>query len=269
MALRKLQTEHPTIETVQCDITARPNVLALVETIRDRYGMLDVLVKDAGIMERVDLLEEFVSDERIANEIAVNLTGPILLTRRLLPLLRSGRSPMIVMVTSGYALLPATRALDLLRDQGWSPLLYSGAAASVAWRGHPRRRGTATTGRYSCNANCQQSKDVAGGADRPGHAGHLAWQGRDNAGQGSLTADAYASGSVAHSTPCCRIMRHLDPRCPNNGTWRILPACRPRGVGNAAEAGGHRLLHDVPDCGPGASPARQDRPSGRRWPNPE
>ena len=58
MALRKLQTEHPTIETVQCDIAVRPNVLALVETIRDRYGMLDVLVNNAGIMERVDLLEE-------------------------------------------------------------------------------------------------------------------------------------------------------------------------------------------------------------------
>ena len=106
MALRKLQTEYPTIEAVQCDITARSNVLALVETIRDRYGMLDVLVNNAGIMERVDLLEESVSDERIAHEIAVNLTGPILLTRRLLPLLRSE----IVMVTSGYALLPATRA---------------------------------------------------------------------------------------------------------------------------------------------------------------
>jgi uncharacterized oxidoreductase len=94
MALCKLQTEPPTIEAVQCDITARPNVL----------------VNNAGIMEQVDLLEESVSDERIAHEIAVNLTGPILLTRRMLPLLRYGRSPMIVMVTSGYALLPATRA---------------------------------------------------------------------------------------------------------------------------------------------------------------
>ena len=75
VALRKLQTEHPTIEAVQCDITARPNVLALVETIRDRYAMLDVLVNNAGIMERVDLLEESVSDERIAHEIAVNLTA--------------------------------------------------------------------------------------------------------------------------------------------------------------------------------------------------
>ena len=74
MALRKLQTEHPTIEAVQCDITARPNVLALVKTIRGRYAMLDVQVNNAGIMERVDLLEESVSDERIAHEIAVNLT---------------------------------------------------------------------------------------------------------------------------------------------------------------------------------------------------
>ena len=110
IALRQLQTEHPTIEVVQCDIAVRSNVLALVETIRDRCGVVDVLVNNAGIMERVDLLEESVSDERIAHEIAVNLTGPILLTRRLLPLLRSARTPMIVMVTSGYALLPATRA---------------------------------------------------------------------------------------------------------------------------------------------------------------
>jgi short-subunit dehydrogenase involved in D-alanine esterification of teichoic acids len=50
-------------------------------------------------MEPVDLLEESVGDERIAHEIAVNRTALILLTRRLLPLLRSGRSPMIVMVT--------------------------------------------------------------------------------------------------------------------------------------------------------------------------
>ena len=48
------------------------------------------LINNAGIMEHVDLLDEKVSDDRIANEIAVNLTGPILLTRRLLPLLRTG-----------------------------------------------------------------------------------------------------------------------------------------------------------------------------------
>ena len=78
MALRQLQTEHPTIDVVQCDIAVRSNMLALVETIRDRCDVVDVLVNNAGIMERVDLLEESVSDERIAHEIAVKLTGPIL-----------------------------------------------------------------------------------------------------------------------------------------------------------------------------------------------
>jgi uncharacterized oxidoreductase len=71
---------------------------------------LDVLINNAGIMEQVNLLDETVSDDRIAHEIAVNLTGTILLTRRLLPLLRTGRDPLIVMISSGYALLPATRA---------------------------------------------------------------------------------------------------------------------------------------------------------------
>ena len=59
MALGKLQAEHPKIEVVQCDLTVRPDVLALVETIRDRYGKVDVLVNNAGIMERVNFLEEF------------------------------------------------------------------------------------------------------------------------------------------------------------------------------------------------------------------
>ena len=110
VALREIHTQCPQIEAIRCDVTVPSDVLALEAAIQDRYGWVDVLINNAGIMERVDLLDRSVSDERIAQEIAVNLTGPILLTRRLLPLLRSGRNPMIIMVTSGYALLPATRA---------------------------------------------------------------------------------------------------------------------------------------------------------------
>jgi uncharacterized oxidoreductase len=109
-ALHELKSQYPGIEALRCDITSREHLLAFEEAIRNRHGKIDVLINNAGIIEKVDLLEAAVSDERIAHEVAVNLTGPILLTRRLLPLLRAGRSPMIVMITSGYALLPATRA---------------------------------------------------------------------------------------------------------------------------------------------------------------
>jgi short-subunit dehydrogenase involved in D-alanine esterification of teichoic acids len=95
---------------MRCDITARLDVLALVDAIGSSYGRLDVLINNAGIMEQVNFLDETVSDDRIAHEIGVNLTGTILLTRRLLPLLQAGRKPMIVMISSGYALIPATRA---------------------------------------------------------------------------------------------------------------------------------------------------------------
>ena len=92
MALASASGRTPEIDVFQCDITARPRRLGLVESIRDRYGKVDVPVNSAGIMEWVNFLEESVSQRtyRLWQKIGVNLTGPILLTRRLLPLLRSG-----------------------------------------------------------------------------------------------------------------------------------------------------------------------------------
>ena len=94
ITLQELQNHNPGIVVFRCDITVRQDVLALAKSIQDRYGKLDVLINNAGIMEQVDLLDESISDDRIAYEIAVNLTGAIILTRRLLPLLRTGRDPV-------------------------------------------------------------------------------------------------------------------------------------------------------------------------------
>jgi short-subunit dehydrogenase involved in D-alanine esterification of teichoic acids len=128
-ALKELLDNNPAIETFHCDIAVRPDVLALAMAIQDRYGRLDVLINNAGIMEQVELLDESVSDDRIAYEISVNLTGTILLTRRLLPLLRVGRDPLIVMITSGYALLPATLRVTTPAMPFWLPVLLSSTAA--------------------------------------------------------------------------------------------------------------------------------------------
>jgi uncharacterized oxidoreductase len=109
-AIEELESRNATVEGFRCDITVRQDMLAFVAVVQTRHGRLDVLINNAGIMERVDLLDEMVSDDRIAYEISVNLTSPILLTRQFLPLLRSSVDPLIVMISSGYALLPATRA---------------------------------------------------------------------------------------------------------------------------------------------------------------
>jgi short-subunit dehydrogenase involved in D-alanine esterification of teichoic acids len=108
--LRELGRRSPAIEAVRCDIADRTDVLALVRSIAARHGRLDVLINNAAVMEQVDLVDDSVGDDRIEREIGINLTATILLTRQFLPLLRASGRGMVVMITSGYALLPATRA---------------------------------------------------------------------------------------------------------------------------------------------------------------
>src|ERR1700748_1402632 len=74
VALRELPTRCPQIEAIRWDRTVTSDVLAAEAAIQDRYGRVDVLINNAGIMEQVDLLDRSVSDQRIAREIAVNLT---------------------------------------------------------------------------------------------------------------------------------------------------------------------------------------------------
>ena len=171
VTLRELHTRFPQIEAIRCDVTVTPDVLALEAAIQDRYGRVDVLINNAGIMERVDLLDRSVSDERIAQEIAVNLTGPILLTRRP-PTPGLWPKPDDHHGHLGVRPAPGNPGSDLFRDQGRTPFLYDGASAAVAVarRWHSRRRSTPTPGRYAGHALCTTAEDVAGNAGRPGVA---------------------------------------------------------------------------------------------------
>jgi uncharacterized oxidoreductase len=108
--LQGLKAQHPSVQIRPCDITSSDEVIALTAFVTQEYARLDILVNNAGVMGQVDMLTGNVEDEAIVREIATNLTAPILLTRRLVPLLQRSQSPMILMVTSGYALLPAQRA---------------------------------------------------------------------------------------------------------------------------------------------------------------
>ena len=108
--LQALKATHPRVEARRCDVASTSELDALAEFVTRRYGRLDVLVNNAGVMEQVNMLAGDVDAAAITREIAINLTAPILLVRRCLPLLQHGRRPLIVMVTSGYALLPARRA---------------------------------------------------------------------------------------------------------------------------------------------------------------
>ncbi len=73
---------------IETDVSSSASVQALATALNDTYGRVDVLINNAGIMFEKSLEEQSEADwDRM---MAVNLKGPMLLCKYLLPLLRDG-----------------------------------------------------------------------------------------------------------------------------------------------------------------------------------
>ena len=81
---------------------ARPDAPArAAEQIAARWGALDVLINNAAIMTEGPVTLDDEPEGTLARTLEVNLLAPYRLARALIPLLRAGREPRIVHVTSG------------------------------------------------------------------------------------------------------------------------------------------------------------------------
>ncbi|MEV1084006.1 glucose 1-dehydrogenase [Streptomyces sp. NPDC050211] len=77
------------------DLSEQAVVDRVAETAVERFGGVDVLVNNAGIMDRMSALGE-VSDAEWERVIRVNLTAPFMLTRAVLPhMLEAGRGAIV------------------------------------------------------------------------------------------------------------------------------------------------------------------------------
>ncbi|MFJ8789893.1 SDR family NAD(P)-dependent oxidoreductase [Streptomyces sp. NPDC102462] len=84
-----------TAVAVTGDLSEQAVVDRLVATAAERFGGVDVLVNNAGIMDRMSALAE-VSDAEWERVLRVNLTAPFLLTRAVLPhMLAAGRGVVV------------------------------------------------------------------------------------------------------------------------------------------------------------------------------
>ncbi|KUM73291.1 SDR family NAD(P)-dependent oxidoreductase [Streptomyces curacoi] len=77
------------------DLSEQAVVDQVVETAVERFGGVDVLVNNAGIMDRMSAVADVTNGEW-ERVIRVNLTAPFLLTRAVLPhMLRAGRGAIV------------------------------------------------------------------------------------------------------------------------------------------------------------------------------
>lgn len=153
---------HPKAAIMAADVASREAVEGAVSAAVERFGKLDVLVNNAGVMDAFRPVTE-VSDELWAHVLSVNLTGPMMLTRAAIPVMIQAGGGAIVNIasiggitggragaaytTSKHGLIGLTRntAASYVKDGIRCNVLCPGAVdTGIPLGGDPSPRGYAT-----------------------------------------------------------------------------------------------------------------------------
>jgi len=117
-------------EFLAADIASDGVAGHLVEAALDRFGRLDVLVNNAGIIHSGDAEE--TSDAHWAETLAVNLTAAFKMSRAAIPAMRAQGGGAIVNIASDWALVGGRRAVAYCASKGGLLLMTKAMALDHA-----------------------------------------------------------------------------------------------------------------------------------------
>src|SRR3954447_6124948 len=90
-----------------CDVTKRDQVQAMVDDVVKRFGRLDILINDAAYNKSIPFKDlDNLTHEEWTKIIDINLTGPMLLTKAVAPVMKRQGSGRIVNISSVAGLGP-------------------------------------------------------------------------------------------------------------------------------------------------------------------
>jgi uncharacterized oxidoreductase len=100
--LADAKKQLPSLITVVSDSGNAADRIRLVTEVTERFPRLNVVINNAGIQRKVNLLEP-EAWEQTREEIAINLDAPIHMSALLIPHLAKQEAPVIINVSSGLA----------------------------------------------------------------------------------------------------------------------------------------------------------------------
>ena len=108
--LKQVKERFPEIHMIRCDVTNEDEVKQAFESIKKKFGFLNILVNNAGIQYRLDFRKDEHVFKKIEEEIDINLKAVVRLIDVFMPLLEKAPQAAIVNVTSGLGIVPKKSA---------------------------------------------------------------------------------------------------------------------------------------------------------------
>lgn len=121
-AAQGLRDEGIEVHSLPAQMTEESEIVALVESHRERFGRLDVLANNAGV--GIGEAMDQITTKKLDMQIGVNLRSLIQTTREALPMLREAGAE------HGKALIANTASIAGKKGQGWLSV-YSATKAGV------------------------------------------------------------------------------------------------------------------------------------------
>ncbi len=103
---------------VRTDVSAADSVTAMVEAALDRFGRIDVLVNNAAIVDVARQPSDLISEEEWDRVMLVNVKGPWLCVRAVLPAMREQRGGKIINLSSDLILSGVPGLLHYVASKG-------------------------------------------------------------------------------------------------------------------------------------------------------
>lgn len=116
--LTELEAEG--FETIECDLSEQEHIEKAVIQIQNRFPNINMLFNNAGVQYNYNFTEGVIPLTKISQELNINVTGQLILTQLLIPLLSNAEKAFIVNTTSGLGAYP--------KDDG---LVYSASKAAM------------------------------------------------------------------------------------------------------------------------------------------
>src|SRR5271165_3429263 len=195
--LDRLKAEHPGVECYTVDVSDGAAMRTFASDVLAAYPRIDLLISNAGGLREIDFTREDLQSLDLTAEVRSNLDGAIHLISGFLPGLKGAGRASIVIVSSGYALAPATRAP-----------IYSASKAALHSLSKSLRRQLAPLNitvtevahrrRHAGRRASRRPKDVGQGRRRTDP--HSGFEGR----KGSLSRTGALSSPVAPRRPVIR-----------------------------------------------------------------